>query len=105
MAPRPVIEKRKEEYAQVLEKFSILLVTVRRKLTSEHFTSYSRMVREANSLREVRKICAEVREEFLGTTGGIREAYVIRSDGDIDREASHAYDAALQEVWKYSCPL
>ncbi len=105
MASRSVIEERKEKYAQVLEKCSILLVAVERQLTSEYFASYARMVREANSLREVRKICARVRGHFGGTTGSISDQYAVHADGSYDVETSDAYDAALQEVWKYSSPL
>ncbi|QWL48661.1 hypothetical protein [Rathayibacter toxicus] len=105
MASRSVIEERKEKYAQALEKCSVLLLAVRRESTSERFVSYARMVREANSLREIRKVCAEVRVSFEGTTGSIEEAYAVHADGSVDRETSHAYNAALQDVWKYSSPL
>ncbi|QOD08822.1 hypothetical protein [Rathayibacter toxicus] len=100
-----MIEERKEKYAEVLEKCSILLVAVRREAASERFVSYARMVRNAGSLREVRKICSKVRWSFGGPKGGLEEAYAIHADGSVDREASHAYDAALREVWKYSSPL
>ncbi|QOD10924.1 hypothetical protein [Rathayibacter toxicus] len=100
-----MIEERKEKYAQVLEKCYQFLVTMKNPVATERFASYARMVREANSLREVRKICAKVRGHFGVRTGGIEEQYVVHADGSIDIEASDAYDAALQEVRKYSCPL
>ncbi|WP_146255644.1 hypothetical protein [Rathayibacter toxicus] len=105
MASRPVIEERKEKYDKALEKCSVLFVAVRSQLDSEYFASYVRMVREANSLREVRKICTKVRGHFAGTMGSIGEAYAVHADGSLDIETSDAYHAALQEVWKYSSPL
>ncbi|QWL29798.1 hypothetical protein [Rathayibacter toxicus] len=105
MASRSVIEERKEKYAKALEKCSVLLVAVRSQLTSEYFASYARMVREANSLREVRKICTKVRGHFVGTMGSIGEASAAHADGSYDVETSDAYRAALREVWKYSSPL
>ncbi|QWL29799.1 hypothetical protein E2R34_02875 [Rathayibacter toxicus] len=100
-----MIEERKEKYAKVLEKCSILLVAVQFESAPERFASYARMVREANSLREVRKVCAKVRGSFGGTTGSIGEAYAVHADGSYDVETSDAYRAALREVWKYSSPL
>ncbi|WP_146077347.1 hypothetical protein [Rathayibacter toxicus] len=100
-----MIEKRKEKYAKVLEKCSVLLVAVRFESASERFASYARMVREANSLKQVRKIGAKVRGNFEGTTGNIEEAYAIHADGSVDRETNHAYQSALREVWKYLSPL
>ncbi len=105
MAPRPVIEKRKEEYAQLLEKCSMFFVAMKKSVVAERFSSYARMVREANSLRRVRKVCAKVRGEFVGTTGGTREGYINGPDGNFDREATHAYDVTLDEVRNYSSPF
>ncbi|AJM77990.1 hypothetical protein C5C66_08475 [Rathayibacter toxicus] len=60
MAFRSLIERRKEEYAQVLEMCSTFFVVMKKTEVSERFTIHARMVRKANSLREVRKICTEV---------------------------------------------
>ncbi|QWL29790.1 hypothetical protein [Rathayibacter toxicus] len=105
MASRPVIERRKEEYAQALEKCSILLVAVGFPSASEKFGLYARKLRKNPSLKEIRKICRSVRSCYAGTMGGMTEAYATHADGSVDREMSHAYEVALQEVWKYSFPL